>query len=56
MAEYTYNCEKCGEFTIDKDIREPELKECPECKGKVNRVFKTAKYSFKCDGFCGRGF
>ena len=55
MAEYTYRCDKCGEFTIDKDIREPELKNCPTCNAEVKRVFKSVKYSWKCDGFAGSG-
>lgn len=52
----TYNCPIDGEFDHECNITDDELKECPKCHSEVTRVFKTANYSWKCDGFAGRGF
>ncbi|MEW9675770.1 zinc ribbon domain-containing protein [Lentibacillus sp. L22] len=42
MANYTFRCESCGEFTLwyqgmKGNKREAE---CPECKRKAKRLFK----------------
>ena len=52
----TYSCPKCKEFDLETNINNKELKHCPKCGEIVTRVFKSPHYSFKTDGFCGRGF
>lgn len=50
MPIYTYRCKQCGEFDITKGINDDELKNCPKCNEQVERVFKSNKVIWKCEG------
>ncbi|MBL7076602.1 MAG: zinc ribbon domain-containing protein [Kiritimatiellae bacterium] len=53
MPTYEYECLKCGHtFEKFQSMTEERLKACPECKGRVNRLFGTgAGIIFKGAGF-----
>jgi putative FmdB family regulatory protein len=53
MPTYEYRCTKCGlKFEIYQPISEKPLKQCPECKGKVERLIGSgAGILFKGTGF-----
>lgn len=53
MPTYDYECQKCGHtFEYFKSMSEPDLKKCPECKGKLKRLIGTgAGIIFKGSGF-----
>lgn len=51
---YTFKCEKCGEIEVTMSYKELPLKECPHCKGKVERVFKPVMDVWKCGGAYGK--
>lgn len=55
MVIKVYKCEDHGEFNHDCNMNDPQPV-CPQCGKEVKRVFKSPHYSFKCDGFAGRGF
>jgi putative FmdB family regulatory protein len=39
MPTYQYRCQKCGQqFEREQSITEESLKQCPKCKGKVQRI------------------
>lgn len=53
MPTYEYECTKC-EYMFERfqSMKEPSLKQCPECKGKVKRHIGTgAGIIFKGSGF-----
>lgn len=49
---YLYKCENCGEFTVERSIKEEPLKECIThgCKCKVVQVFKSVNVNLKFEG------
>ena len=53
MPTYEYECQKCGhEFEKFQSMKDEPLKRCPECRGKVKRLFGTgAGIIFKGSGF-----
>jgi putative FmdB family regulatory protein len=53
MPTYEYKCHQCGHrFEQDQRITAEALKECPECKGAVQRLIsKSVGISFKGSGF-----
>lgn len=53
MPTYEYECQRCG-FTFERfqSMTAEPLKRCPECRGKVKRLFGTgAGILFKGSGF-----
>lgn len=53
MPTYEYECQKCG-HTFDKfqSMTDQPLKRCPECRGKLKKLFGTgAGLIFKGSGF-----
>ncbi|MBM4149409.1 MAG: zinc ribbon domain-containing protein [Lentisphaerae bacterium] len=53
MPTYEYECQKCG-ATLEKfqSIKDPPLKRCPKCRGKLRKVLGTgAGIIFKGSGF-----
>lgn len=52
--EYSYKCEKCGEFTIEQSMKDETLKACPKCGSPVKKIFKPAGIIWKCDGAFGK--
>jgi hypothetical protein len=65
----TYKCPVHGEFEHECNMGDGELMTCPKgyihnnrmenlelhCNKPVTRVFKPTHYSWKCDGFAGKG-
>ena len=52
MPVYAYECEKCGyEFEVEQSINDKPRSRCPECRGKVNKVFHSVGIVFKGSGF-----
>jgi putative FmdB family regulatory protein len=53
MPTYEYECQRCGRhFDQFQSIKDPPLKRCPKCRGKVQRQIGTgAGIIFKGSGF-----
>lgn len=53
MPTYEYECRKCGQvFDVFQSMNDAKLERCPECKGKVIRLFGTGSgIIFKGSGF-----
>ena len=53
MPTYDYKCLACADvFEVFQGIKEPRLKTCPKCGGKVKRLIgKGAGLIFKGSGF-----
>ena len=53
MPTYDYECRKCGHtFEHFQSISEPDLKRCPQCKGKIKRLIGTGSgIIFRGSGF-----
>lgn len=52
MPVYSYACKSCGHaFDIHQDFSEDSLTICPECQGRLKKVFGTVGISFKGSGF-----
>lgn len=52
MALYLFNCATCNK-DITLDIKMSEIKEemeCPECKGKLKRIYSPTNSVWKCGG------
>ena len=52
MPTYVYRCETCGLiFERRQKMTDPPLTGCPECAGRVHRVFQPVPIVFKGPGF-----
>lgn len=52
MPTYEYECLTCGmHFESHQHFNDPPLQQCPECRGKVRRVFSPPAIVFKGSGF-----
>ena len=52
MPTYEYACKDCDHgFDIVQSFSDDALTECPECKGKLKKVFGNVGISFKGSGF-----
>ncbi|MEU6135518.1 FmdB family zinc ribbon protein [Nocardioides sp. NPDC047086] len=52
MPTYQYACTECGHaFDQFQSFSEASLTECPECGGKLRKVFSAAGVVFKGSGF-----
>lgn len=52
MPTYEYVCTKCGEgLEAVQSFNDPPLTKCPNCKGKLRKVFSAAGIVFKGSGF-----
>ena len=53
MPTYEYECDKCKhKFDVFQSMSAKHLKKCPECGGKITRLFGTgAGVIFKGSGF-----
>jgi putative FmdB family regulatory protein len=52
MPTYEYECEQCQtRFEKKQSFHEKPIATCPECAGKVRRVFQPAPIIFKGSGF-----
>jgi putative FmdB family regulatory protein len=52
MPTYSYVCKDCAHaFETQQSIHDEALKECPECKGELRKVFGQVGVTFKGSGF-----
>lgn len=52
MPVYEYECEHCGaRFERTQSVRDEPIRQCPECSGKVHKVFHPAGIIFKGSGW-----
>ena len=52
MPLYEYRCKKCGHhFEKIQSFSAPDEKECPECKGEVERLISAPSFQFKGAGW-----
>jgi putative FmdB family regulatory protein len=52
MPTYVYGCDTCGNrFEKFQRFSDEALKVCPECEGKVRRIFQPAGIVFKGSGW-----
>jgi putative regulatory protein, FmdB family len=53
-VEYTYKCDKCGEFTVNRSMKDDAVKTCPKCGQPVKKVYSPAGIIWKCSGAFGK--
>jgi putative FmdB family regulatory protein len=52
MPTYEYRCKDCShEFEIVQSFSDDALTECPQCHGRLRKVFGNVGISFKGSGF-----
>lgn len=52
MPIYEYVCDSCNHsFEIEQSMRDNPLTECPQCNGRIRRVFGLSSVIFKGSGF-----
>jgi putative FmdB family regulatory protein len=52
MPIYEYICDSCNhQFEIQQSMNDNALTECPQCSGKIRRVFGLNSVIFKGSGF-----
>jgi len=52
MPTYAYACTDCGHrFDIVQSFHDDALTECPECEGRLRKVFNSVGVVFKGSGF-----
>ncbi|MBW6433069.1 FmdB family transcriptional regulator [Actinoplanes hulinensis] len=52
MPTYQYSCTECGEqLEAVQSFSDPALTECPNCAGKLRKVFNSVGIVFKGSGF-----
>ena len=52
MPTYAYACTACGHrFEVQQSFSDASLTECPECQGKLRKLFNTVGIVFKGSGF-----
>ncbi len=52
MPTYSYKCTKCAhEFDVQQSITDDAIASCPECEGKVQKMFGKVGVTFKGTGF-----
>jgi putative FmdB family regulatory protein len=52
MPTYSYKCVACGTaFDIQQSIKDEPMTVCPNCQGKLNKVFGKVGVTFKGSGF-----
>lgn len=52
MPTYAYRCADCGHaFDIHQEFSDSSLTVCPECQGKLRKVFSSVGVTFKGSGF-----
>ncbi|MBO3743907.1 FmdB family transcriptional regulator [Actinoplanes sp. NEAU-H7] len=52
MPTYQYSCTECGEqLEAVQSFSDPALTECPNCHGKLRKVFNSVGIVFKGSGF-----
>ncbi|PFG37471.1 putative FmdB family regulatory protein [Flavimobilis soli] len=52
MPTYAYTCTACGHsFDIQQSFSDDALTVCPECSGRLRKIFSTVGVTFKGSGF-----
>ncbi|MEA5154487.1 FmdB family zinc ribbon protein [Raineyella sp.] len=52
MPRYQYQCTSCGhDLEVRQSFSEPALTVCPQCEGKLRKVFNAVGVVFKGSGF-----
>ena len=52
MPTYQYSCTECGHFfEAFQSFTDDSLTECPECQGRLRKVFNAVGVVFKGSGF-----
>ncbi|MGH9587462.1 MAG: FmdB family zinc ribbon protein [Acidobacteriaceae bacterium] len=52
MPLYEYRCKKCGhQFEKIQSFSAPDEKECPKCKGELERLISAPAFQFKGAGW-----
>jgi putative FmdB family regulatory protein len=52
VPTYPYACTACGHaFEVQQSFSDPSLTECPECSGRLRKVFSSVGVVFKGSGF-----
>lgn len=52
MPTYSYACTACGHrFDAQQSFSDPSLTECPECSGRLRKLFGAVGVVFKGSGF-----
>jgi putative regulatory protein, FmdB family len=52
MPTYAYRCTECGHtFDIRQEFSDAALTECPECAGRLRKVFNSIGVTFNGSGF-----
>ena len=52
MPTYSYRCTECGTaFDIHQEFTDSTLTECPNCGGKLRKLFSAVGVSFNGSGF-----
>ncbi len=53
MPTYAYTCTVCGQsFDVHQSFDDAPLVVCPECSGRLRKVFSPVGVVFKGSGFC----
>ncbi|HEX5083515.1 MAG TPA: FmdB family zinc ribbon protein [Blastocatellia bacterium] len=52
MPIYEYTCEKCGRhLEVMQKMSDKPLSRCPECKGKLEKIFSQTSFQLKGSGW-----
>ncbi len=52
MPIYEYSCEKCGShLEVMQKMTDKPLTRCPECKGKLEKIFSQTSFQLKGSGW-----
>ncbi len=52
MPTYQYRCKECAhEFEVVQSFSDDPLESCPECQGRLKKVYGNVGISFKGSGF-----
>lgn len=52
MPKYQYRCDDCGaDLEVFQKFTDDALTECPECEGRLKKVFSAVGVVFKGSGF-----
>jgi putative FmdB family regulatory protein len=52
VPTYAYACTACGHrFEVQQSFSDASLTQCPECEGKLRKLFNTVGIVFKGSGF-----
>lgn len=57
MPVYEYECKACEKvFEVQQKMSDDPMKECPECKGPVNKIMSMNSFQLKGGGWYADGY